>query len=200
MKKDKKTKLGTKDLIYAGAFAAIYIIAMFIIVMVFGMIPILYILAPLFVGILCATIYMMYISKVKKFGAILILAILFGTIMSSSGHGFTILMTIPIGLIAEFIAKKDGYNSKKMIVLSYMVFNLTMIAPFLSFYTATEKFIEDTREYYGEVYANTLDGLISKFGWGLYGGQVALAVLGALIGGGLAVVLFKKHFERAGLV
>ena len=47
-----KTKLKTKDLIYAGAFGAVYLILMLAIVMVSGMIPILYILAPLTVGII----------------------------------------------------------------------------------------------------------------------------------------------------
>ncbi len=113
-----KTKLKTKDLIYAGAFAAIYIISIFIIVSVLGFIPIAYLISPLFVGIICAPIYMMYVTKVKKFGAILILATLFGLIMSSSGHSLTILMCIPLGLIAEFIAKAGNYNSKKMFSLS----------------------------------------------------------------------------------
>ncbi|MFI3324666.1 MAG: MptD family putative ECF transporter S component [Clostridia bacterium] len=72
----EKNKLKTKDLIYAGAFAAIYVIALMIIVMAFGMIPVLYIMSPFFVGMIAATIYMMYVTKVKKFGAILILAVI----------------------------------------------------------------------------------------------------------------------------
>ena len=196
----KKEKLKTKDLIYAGAFAAIYIIAMFIIVMGLGIIPVLYLLAPLFVGIICATIYMMYVSKVKKFGAILILAILFGAIMSSSGHGMTVIMAIPIGLLAEFIAKIKGYKSKKMLVLSYAVFNLTMIAPFQLLYTASDQFVGQCRDYYGDVYADTIDGFITTYGGKLLASQIVVGVVGALIGGWLATVLFKKHFEKSGLV
>ena len=195
-----KNKLKTKDLIYAGAFAAIYLIAMFIIVMTFGMVPILYILAPLIVGIVCATIYMMYVSKVKKFGAILILAVLFGGIMSASGHIYAIICAIPLGLLAELIAKKNGYQSKKMITLSYAVFNLTMVGPFLTLYTATESFIAETKLYYGDVYANALSGFITDFGLMLLVIQIVIAIIGAFIGGLLASVLFKKHFEKAGLV
>ena len=198
--KEKKAKLKTRDLIYAGAFAAIYLIALFIVVMVFGMIPILYIIAPLIVGIINATIYMMYVSKVKKFGAIFILAILFGGIMSASGHIYAIIVAVVVGLVAELIAKNNAYQSKKMITLSYAVFNLTMVGPFLTMYTATEAFVEETRMYYGDVYAEAIAGFVGNFGWMLLVGQIVLAIIGALIGGVLGTVLFKKHFEKAGLV
>lgn len=198
--KEKSKKLKTKELIYAGAFAAIYLIAMFIVVMGLGIIPVLYLLAPMFVGLICATIYMMYVSKVKKFGAILILAVLFGLIMSSSGHGVTVLLAIPIGLLAELVAKSKGYTSKKMIVLSYAIFNLTMIAPFQLLYTATSSFVEETRVYYGDVYANTINHFITTYGSMLLVTQIIVGVVGALVGGLLATVLFKKHFEKSGLI
>lgn len=196
----KKTKLKTKDLIYAGAFAALYMVAMCIIVMGFGMIPILYLMAPLFVGLIAATIYMMYVTKVKKFGAILILAILFGVFMSSSGHGITIVLCIPVGLIAELIAKAGGYTSKKMLALSYAVFNLTVVSPFYGLYFASEQFIEQCDMYYGPEYANAIQGVLDSFGLAFMGIQALLAVVGALVGAFIGGKLFKKHFEKAGLV
>lgn len=196
----KKNKLKTKDLIYAGAFAALYIIVLFIIVMTFGMIPILYIISPLFVGLISATIYMMYVTKVKKFGAILILAILFGLIMSSSGHGLTILICLPIGIIAELVAKAGKYNSKKMFSLSYLVFNITMAAPFCNLYLASEMFIDECNQYYGQDYADAVSNVLNTFGFGLWAIQAGLAVVGAGIGVVIASKLFKKHFEKAGIV
>ena len=196
----KKNKLRTKDLIYAGAFAALYIIAMFIIVMLFGMIPILYIMTPFFVGVLSATIYMMYVTKIKKFGAILILSLLFGLIMSSSGHGITVLLCLPIGLIGELIAKLGKYQSKKMFSLSYLVFNLTMVAPFGNLYMASNSFIEHCNEYYGEAYGAAVKNILETYGNSLILIQIALAIIGAGIGVVLASMLFKKHFQKAGIV
>ncbi len=196
----KKTKLKTKDLIYAGAFAALYIIALFIIVMTVGMIPILYLISPLFVGIIGATIYMMYVTKVKKFGAILILATLFGLIMSAGGHGLTILLCVPIGIVAELIAKAGAYNSKKMFALSYIVYNITMVAPFYGLYFASEQFIEECNLYYGEEYASVISNVVNTYGAAFMGIQAILAVIGAAIGVVVASKLFKKHFEKAGLV
>lgn len=196
----KKTKLKTKDLIYAGAFAALYIILLMVIVMGFGIVPILYLMSPLFVGIIAATVYMMYVTKVKKFGAILILATLFGLIMSSSGHAITILFTIPIGLVAELVAKAGQYNSKKMFSLSYIVFNLTMVAPFSSLYFGSEQFIEECNQYYGQEYADVISNALSTYGMGLAVIQMVLAAIGAAIGVVVAAKLFKKHFEKARIV
>ncbi|OOB77039.1 MAG: hypothetical protein BEN19_02810 [Epulopiscium sp. Nuni2H_MBin003] len=193
-------KLKTKDLIYAGAFAAIYIIILAIIVSVVGIVPIAYLMSPLFVGIICATIYMMYVTKVKKFGAILILACLFGLIMSSSGHFYSILGAIPIGIVAELIAKAGNYNSKKMFSLSYLVFNLTMIPPFLQLYLATDSFVEVSIEYYGQEYGDAIGNLVSTYGSMLLLMQVVVAIIGAAIGVTLAGKLSAKHFEKAGII
>ena len=195
-----KNKLKTKDLIYAGAFAALYLIAMFIIVMAFGIIPILYLMVPLFVGLICATVYMMYVSKVKKMGAILILILLFGLVMSSSGHGLTLLFVIPLGIIAELIARIGGYQSKKMISISYIIFNLSILVPFYTLYTASDEFIGQCLEYYGQEYADAIQNTLNTFGLGLVGIQAGLAIVGALAGSLIACKLFKKHFEKAGLV
>ena len=195
-----KNKLKTKDLIYAGAFAALYIITLFIVVMGFGMIPLLYIMAPLFVGILGATIYMMYVTKIKKFGAILILALLFGLIMSSSGHGIAVMLCLPIGIVGELIAKIGKFQSKKMFSLSYLVFNLTVVAPFCNLYMATDSFIGECYKYYGQAYGDTIKSILDTYGMGLLFIQIGLAIIGALVGVILSSVLFKKHFQKAGIL
>ena len=70
-------KLRTKELIYAGAFGALYIVLMLVIVLGTSMIPILYLLAPITVGLVCGTVYMLCVLKVRKFSAALILGVLF---------------------------------------------------------------------------------------------------------------------------
>ena len=53
-------KMRTKDFIYAGAFGALYIVLMLIIVMGSSAIsPVLYFMAPLTVGLICGTVYML---------------------------------------------------------------------------------------------------------------------------------------------
>ncbi len=192
--------LKTKDLIYAGAFSAVYMITLFVIVTMFCVVPIMYFFAPMAVGIVCATIYMMYVFKVRQFGAIIIIAVLFGIIKTSSGHSYAILGAVPIGLLAEYIAYIGKYKSKKLYALSYIVFNLVMIPPYLQIYIATEKTLEGFLDYYGQEYIVTLADLISRYGLSLLGIQVIVTMLGAFIGTIIFDKLVNKHFNKGGII
>ncbi|MFI3202623.1 MAG: MptD family putative ECF transporter S component [Eubacteriales bacterium] len=196
----KKTgKLTAKDLIYTGAFGALYFVGMFAVVGIFGMVPVLYLVAPLPVGVVCATIYIMYVSKVQKFGAILILSALFCIIFMSSA-GILAPIAIVAGLLAEFVASRGKYQSKKMVSMSYIAFNLVMMMPYLQLCFMTSTFMDLTVEYYGQSYADAIQQVLDIFGQGLIVVEILLAVVGAFIGIMLANKLFKKHFEKAGLV
>lgn len=190
------TKLKTKDLIYAGAFGAVYLILMMAIVMGSGMIPVLYILAPFTVGVICGTVYILYVTKIRKFGAVLILAVLFG-IVTSSNSFYSLIWSLVLGVIAELLIRAGHYESKKMFMVSYWVFNLNMIGPFFLLVFAKSQFIAMCEEYYGVNYANAIDALTP--GWIIFA-LAGLAVAGAVIGTVLAGRFMKKHFEKAGIV
>ena len=184
----RSKKLNTKDLIYAGAFCALYIIVMLIVVMGSGMIlPILYFIAPLTVGTVAGTVYMLYVMKIRKFGAALILGILF---LLATGHltWYSLAVVIGASLLAELIIYLGKYTSKKMYMLSYVFFNLTMAAPFLSFVFNLQDSLEITKSY------STL------FGSGFFVFTVALALAGGIIGALIASRLVKKHFAKAGII
>lgn len=191
-----REKLKTKDLIYAGAFGALYLILMLIIVMGSGMIPVLYLLAPLTVGIVCGTVYMLYVTKVRKPGAILILAVLFG-LVTSTNSVFSLIWAVLMGGIAEIIVRVGGYRSKTMYSASFCIFNLNMIGPFLMLVYAKGQFISMCTEYYGEEYAAALNKMTPAW---IILVLAALAVLGGIIGALLANRFMKKHFEKAGMV
>ncbi len=191
-----KGKLKTRDLIYAGAFGAVYLILMLVIVMGSGIVPVLYILSPLTVGVICATVYMLYVIKIKKFGAILILAVLFG-LVSSVNSVYALAWTVLTGIVAELIARAGKYQSKKMFMVSYWIFNLNMIGPFLMLIYAKQQFIDMCVEYYGKDYAAAVDALTPS--WIIFA-LAGLAVVGAVIGTLLASGFIRKHFEKAGVV
>lgn len=193
----RSKKLNTKDLIYAGAFCALYIIVMLIVVMGSGMIlPILYFIAPLTVGTVAGTVYMLYVMKIRKFGAALILGILF---LLATGHltWYSLAVVIGASLLAELIIYLGKYTSKKMYMLSYVFFNLTMAAPFLSFVFNLQDSLEITKSYYGEARAQVYATL---FGSGFFVFTVALALAGGIIGTLIASRLVKKHFAKAGII
>lgn len=189
-------KLRTKDLIYAGAFGAIYIVLMLAIVMATGAVPVLYILEPLFVGIVCATVYELCVLKVHKFGAALILGILFAAV-SCSGYLVAMALAVLAALLAEFVMMAGKYKSKKMFLLSFVAFNLNMVCPFTQLYFKKDEFLSIARNFYGEEYAAGVEKLATAW---LPLLQIALAVIGALIGIAIASKLIKKHFEKAGII
>ncbi|MCR4932979.1 MAG: MptD family putative ECF transporter S component [Lachnospiraceae bacterium] len=189
-------KLRTKDLIFAGAFGAIYVVLMLIVVMGTGAIPILYIGSPFLVGVVCATVYELCVLKVRKFGAALILGVLFA-ITTSSAYLPGLIIAIVVALLAELVMIIGKYQSKKMFLVSFIVFNLNMVCPFTNLYFRRDAFLAMATEYYSADYANTVASFAT--GW-LPVVQIGLAILGAAIGVLIASKLIKKHFERAGIV
>lgn len=189
-------KLQTRDLIYAGAFGAIYLVLMLIIVMGSGMVPILYILSPLTVGIVCGTVYELCVLKVHKFGAALILGILFALVAASSNI-VGLICAIVIALIAELIIRAGGYKSKKMYLASFPVFNLNMVCPFSTLVLNRDAFFEKAVGYYGQDYADKVAALTPS--WIIFA-LIGLALLGGIIGALIAGRLISRHFEKAGIV
>lgn len=191
---DKKMK--TKDLIYAGAFGAIYIVLMLIIVMGSGMIPILYLVAPLTVGLVCGTVYELCVLKVRKFGAALILGVLFALI-AAAGNVIGLIAAIVAALAAELIIKAGSYRSKKMYLASFVVFNLNMACPYIMLFLARDKFLAIAAQYYGQTYADGLAALAPNWIWLV---TVGCAVLGGIGGAAIANKLIEKHFAKAGII
>ena len=189
-------KLKTKDYIFAGAFGAIYLVIMLAVVMGTGTIPILYLLSPLTVGVIGGTIYMLCVLKIHKFGAALILGILF-LLISSTGNWLSIVTALVAAVLAELVLFLGRYKSRRMYLASFPFFNLNMSAPFALLLVNKQQFIDLSRAYYGEARADALDALTPSWIWF---GLIALAFVGGIIGSFIAGKLIKKHFEKAGIV
>lgn len=188
-------KLQTKDLIFAGAFGAIYLVLTMIVVLGSAMVPILYVLSPLIVGAVCGSVYMLCTVKVRKFGAALILGVLFALVCcSSSVPG--LIAAIACALVAELIIMLGKYKSRKMYMLSFVVFNVNMACPFMLLLYAKDMFLTRASSYYGDAYRESLSALLPD---GMFFGLVALALVGGVIGAAIAGKLSKKHFEKAGI-
>ena len=186
-------KLRTKDLIYAGAFGAIYIVLMLLVVLGTSAIPVLYIIAPFTVGVVCATVYELCVLKVHKFGPALILGVLFA-LVACSGNVLGMALAVLAAVVAELIIMAGKYKSKKMFLLSFLAFNLNMVCPYTMLYFHKDEF---TVSFYGQAFADEL----SKYAVnGLAFIQIALALVGAAIGVLIASKLIRKHFEKANIV
>ena len=193
----QSNKLKTKDLIVAGAFAALYVVVMFAVVTVMGFVPILYLIAPFVNSVILGSVYMMYVTKLPKFGAILILAFIVGLLSSIGGTWVSIIWCIVLGIVAELIARAGKYKSKNSFILSYVIFACSSMSPLWILIYAKPSFLKSCEAYYGAEYASKLDSLTPS--WIVFV-LIGIAMIGGLIGAMVGSKLLDKHFKKAGVV
>lgn len=109
-----KNKFGIRDLVNAGVFSLLTLMATWCGGMI-GFVPVLMPFVPFFCGLLSGPVFMLYSTKINKFGMMLIMGVIFGLVFSMSGHGaITFPLIIIFSLLAEYVLKKGNYKSKKI--------------------------------------------------------------------------------------
>ena len=183
-----------KDFIYTGIFSALYIILMLIIVMGSSAIsPLLSFIAPLIVGVVCGSVYMLCVVKVHRFGAALICGVFF-TLTTCMHSLYAILFSLTVALTAELILFLGKYKSQKMYLASFVVFNLTMAAPTMMMLFDFKRFLILSEKSKGFAYAQSLAKLA-------FNGKIWYVILGCSVAGGIggaliAKNLIKTYFEK----
>ena len=100
-----RKELQAKDLINVGIFTAIYFVIFFAGTML-GYIPIFIPLLGLVCPILCGIPFMLYLTKVKKFGMVSLTGIILGLINLVMGSGMLVLIFgIIFGILGDLILK-----------------------------------------------------------------------------------------------
>ena len=120
-------KLKAKDLINVGIYTAIYIVIFFAVGMLNAipvLYPFLYILIPLISGIP----FMLFLTKVDKFGMVTIMSVICGVFWFLMGYTWTALVGYVIfGVISDFVLRTGKYKSFKIDVIGYWLFSCGMI-------------------------------------------------------------------------
>lgn len=189
-------KIQPKDLITIGIFTAI----MFVICMGVAMlgyipvfIPLLSVLVPLAGGIP----FMLFLTKVRKFGMILIMSVLTGLVVGFMGMGVWTIATGPIaGFLAELILRSGNYKSAGKSVLAYGVFSMWVIGNYIPIVVTRNNYYSMLVSGYGQEYADTLMSYIPD--WSLLP-LLAVCFVSGVLGACLGKALLKKHFVRAGI-
>ena len=192
----KEQKLKIKDLVTIGVFAVIYVVIIFALGMI-GFLPVLYLVYPALLGIVSGTVIMLFMAKVQKPWAVLILGMLTSVLMMVEGNTYLLIIhSFVVMLIAELIRRVGNYNSFKYNMLSFAIFNTWICGSLMQMLWAREKYIEIAMVM-GEEYVNALIKLVTYPNMALvYLG----AILGGLIGANIGRILLKKHFIKAGII
>ena len=184
-----------KDLINIGIFSAIYFVILFAVAML-GMIPVFLPLLSVIVPILGGIPFMLFLTRVKKFGMNWIMSINMGIMMLLTGMSWPPLaVSVFSGLLAELVYKSGNYQSAAKAVITNGVFSLWVAANFLPLFFAADKYWA-SRQNFGQDYIDSVTKLMPM--WMCPVTFMAALVFG-IIGGLLGKALMKKHFEKAGI-
>ncbi len=193
---NSKQTLKGKDLINIGIYAAIFCVIVTAIAML-GFIPIMLPMLCVFVPILGGIPYMLFLTKVDKFGMITIFSTIVGLFLWVTGMGYwPTIFGIVFGVLTDLIAKSGNYKSSKKDILGCGVFNIAVFGNFVPLFTNIDAYFS-TRQSFGEEYIGTLTGIFANT-W-LIPAMIASCVICGWIGGFLGKALLKKHFEKAGI-
>ena len=157
-----KSKLNGKDLISIGIFTAVYFILNLLIAAAMGFIPLVNMMIPFASSLVLGIPMMLYFSKIKKFGMVLITYIIYGAILTLAGVGiYSLIAGTLCALIAEFILKAKRYASTSAAILSYAVCSVGANANVLGFAFMTEAQLAEKTAYYGQEYMDIISGYFS---------------------------------------
>ena len=187
MNTKNKSKLNGKDLISIGIFTAVYFILNLLIAAAMGFIPLVNMMIPFASSLVLGIPMMLYFSKIKKFGMVLITYIIYGAILTLAGVG-----------IYSLILKAKRYASTSAAILSYAVCSVGANANVLGFAFMTEAQLAEKTAYYGQEYMDIISGYFS------HGYMLPLLAITAFAGGALGGLLgkavLKKHFAKSGMI
>ncbi len=191
-------KFTTKDLINSGVFSALILITYLIAGAIFH-VPFLMPLMPCMCAITAATAYMLYTTKIKRFGMLTITMVIFIIFFSATGHGLFMIPGAVVSVaIAEYILYKGNYKSIKHARLSYVSFNFFGGFMFLPIFIAKDMMRQ--RLVNAGRSAEYIEKYFSYFPNWLLPVIIILALLGAYIGATIAIKILNKHFKKAGII
>lgn len=144
--------------------------------------------APAFSALVGGAIYRVYVEKIQRTGAILVVALVIGAFFLFTRHGAgAFLPALVGGLLAELVAARGHYQSKLGNALSFLLFSFATTGPILMmwFYPASYRMSLLDRgksiDYVNRVMVSPDLATITWF--------VLTVILGAGLGWGLSNIL-----------
>ena len=192
-------KLTGKDVIAIGIYSAIYFVMNFA-AMITGFIPLFWILLAGTAAILTSIPFLLMAVKVPKPGAVLIMGFITAFLYFITGQ-FTVLILITM-LIACVLSETYRYITKyalkfRNLVVAFILFSYGMVGSPLALFVYRESFLAQISETMSRKYVVAISSYITTSMLILL---LVSPIVGGLLGALIAKGMFKKHFEKAGIV
>lgn len=193
-------KMKAKDFITLGIFTVLFFVVVMVCIFASAATVVTYVFGAAIAAIPGGVIYMLMRAKVPKAGSILLSGVVIGLIEFLIGAGWVIPVGFIVGaLIAELLAKAGQYKSFWLNTIGYSIYmSCFAIATYLPMVVMAD-YIDDMSTSNGvdAAYLTDLHNLMS-------GRMVVVIVLvtfiAGIVGALIAKGLFKKHFQKAGIV
>ena len=189
-------RLNVKDLITVGIFSVIIIVLIFIFGML-GYIPMVMLALPILAALICGIPYMLFLTRVSKFGMVTLLGVIIGIVMFLTGHTWVPIVTFTVcALIADIILKMGNYSSIKNSIISHGVFILGIMGNMLPFFILRDAYMSAMCASMGNDYVNVIAPYLQT---NFLIVLIILTFIAGLISAYIGKIVLKKHFERAGI-
>lgn len=196
---NKTNKLNGKDLMNVGIFTALFLVIEVIAACTLGIFPMGFLLISIIEPLILGIPMMLYFTRIKKFGMILITVVVNGIIMVLTGMGPDALKYgIFIGFLVELLMLWGKYQSVLKAILAYAVFGLIAVTNYIHWLSASEEWLVSQAADYGEDFVNSISESLA-LGW-VFPAIVVGTLVTGVIGGLLGKVVLKKHFAKSGLI
>lgn len=125
-------KLETRDFISVGIFSLIYAVVAFVIGGVAQMTPVTFPFMPMIVALFTGTVFMLYVAKIPKKGALSILGVIAAILLFVTGMFWMMsVFFLVFGVIADFICASADFRSFKKNLLAYCVMALAPMGAYI---------------------------------------------------------------------
>lgn len=190
-------KIDAKDLINIGIFLALYVVVCMVVAFI-GFIPILMVIMPAACALVGSIPFMLFLTRVRKFGMVTIMGSLLGLLTVLMGRPLPALVIgIVAGLAADLYLKSTGYGSASKAAVGCAIFSLWILGMALPmFFGYHDAYLESLRSGYGDAYVETLAILTPDW---MFFVNVVLVFVAGLVGGLIGSKVLKKHFVKAGM-
>ena len=195
-KQKSRNRLNGKDFINIGIYTAIYFVISIALAMT-GLIPIFLILLSSMIGIVGGIPFMLFLTKVDKFGMVSIMGVILAVFWYLMGYTYIPTITyILAGVLSDLVFSFGKYKSFKFDVIGYWIFSCGMIGCAAPMWLMTATYMEQVRVAMGDEYVAGIAKYMPS--WMGFAG-IGIILVSSIIGAFLGRKMLKKHFERAGI-
>ena len=189
-----------KDLINIAVFVVIYEAIRFVFGNLGALTPVGQVLGPFFIPILTGIPFMLFLTRVKRFGLVTIFGVLFGlVVLALPGHSFyTLLFAIVLAPLADLILRAGEFKRWPNMVACYIVIAEIGVAAVVPLFFLRDATIAAMRARKADDpgYVDTIIAMTPPW---MFVGMIVMIAAGATIGAFLGRATLRKHFERAGI-